>query len=101
MTKERLACTAAITALVVGCATFFYLGLGLVPVYIVGGPGLLAVFFWYRTYLKHPTDPALILPLFLITAAGFEIHLVEEYLGHYAPTISRLSILGGQIGPLS
>ena len=92
--KERLACTTAVAALVAGCATFYCLGLGLVPVYIVGGPGLLAVFFWYRTYLKHPTDPATIVPLFLITAAGFEIHLVEEYLGHYAPAISRLFNIG-------
>ena len=92
--KERLACTAAIAALVVGCVTFFYLGLGLVPVYIIGGPGLLAVFFWYRAYLKRPTNPAIIVPLFLITAAGFEIHLIEEYLGHYAPAISRLFNIG-------
>lgn len=92
--KERLACIAAIAALVIGCVTLFDLGLGLVPVYIVGGPGLLAVLFWYRAYLKHPTDPATIVPLFLITAAGFAIHLVEEYLGHYAPTISRLFNIG-------
>ena len=93
-TKERLACTAATAALVIGCVTFFYLGLGLVPVYVIGGPGLLAVVFWYRTYLKQPTDPAIILPAFLITVAGFEIHLVEEYLGHYGPAISRLFDIG-------
>jgi hypothetical protein len=33
-------------------------------------------------------------PLFLLTAAGLEIHLVEEYLGHYAPAISRLFDIG-------
>jgi hypothetical protein len=88
--KHRIACGAAIGALVAACVTFYCLGLGLVPVYIVGGPGLLAVFFWYRTYLQHPTDPAIIVPWFLLTAAGFEIHLVEEYLGRYAPAISRL-----------
>jgi hypothetical protein len=92
--KERVAGTAAIAALVIGCVTFFYLGLGLVPVYVFGGPGLLAVFFWYRTYLRHPTDPAIILPGFLITAVGFEIHLIEEYLGHYGPAISRLFDIG-------
>jgi hypothetical protein len=92
--KQRLACTAAIAALIVGCGALYYLGLGLVPVYIIGGPGLLAVFFWYRAYLKRPTDPVIIVPLFLITAAGFEIHLVEEYLGHYAPTVSRLFNIG-------
>jgi hypothetical protein len=92
--KERLAGTAAVAALVIGCVTFYYLGLGLVPVYVFGGPGLLAVFFWSRTYLKRPTDPAIILPGFLITAAGFEIHLIEEYLGHYGPAISRLFNIG-------
>lgn len=93
-TKERLACAAAIAALSAACITFFYLGLGLVPVYIIGGPGLLAVLFWYRTYLKRPTDPAIIVPLFLMTAAGFELHLVEEYFGHYGPAISRLFNIG-------
>jgi hypothetical protein len=88
--KHIMACAAAIAALVAACVTFYGLGLGLVPVYIIGGPGLLAVFFWYRTYLQRPTDPAIIVPLFLLTAAGFEIHLVEEYLGHYGPAISRL-----------
>jgi hypothetical protein len=92
--KRRLAGAAAIAVLVAGCGIFYCLGLGLVPVYIVGGPGLLAVFFWDRAYLKCPTDPVIIVPLFLITAAGFEIHLVEEYLGHYAPTISRLFNIG-------
>lgn len=92
--KHIIACGAAIGALIAACVTFYYLGLGLVPVYIVGGPGLLAVFFWYRTYLQRPTDPAIIVPLFLLTAAGFEIHLAEEYLGHYAPAISRLFDIG-------
>jgi hypothetical protein len=92
--KERLACTAAVAALLVGCTTCFYLGLGLVPVYIIGGPGILAVYFWYRTYLKHPTDPAIIVPAFLVTVAGFEIHLIEEYRGHYGPAISRLFDIG-------
>lgn len=92
--RERIACTAAVAALVVGCSTLYFLGFGLPPVTIIGGPGLLAVIFWYRTYLKRPTDPAIIVPLFLITAAGFEFHLVEEYLGHYGPAISRLFNIG-------
>lgn len=43
--KERLASAAAVAALLVGCVACFYFGLGLVPVYIIGGPGLLAVCF--------------------------------------------------------
>ena len=92
--EERIACAAAMVALVAGCSTLYYLGFGLPPAMIIGGPGLLAVFFWFRAYLKRPTDPAMIMPLFLITAAGFEFHLVEEYLGHYAPAISRLFNIG-------
>ena len=92
--RHMIACGAAVGALVIACVTFYCLGLSLVPVYIAGGPGLLAVFFWYRTYLQRPTDPAIIVPLFLLTAAGFEIHPVEEYLGHYAPAISRLFDIG-------
>ena len=88
--EEGIACGAAGGALVVGCSVLYFLGFGLPPVIILGGPGLLAVWFWYLTYLKRPTDPAIIVPLFLITAAGFEFHLVEEYLGHYGPAISRL-----------
>ena len=93
-TKKQRMAGAAIGALAIACVTFYYLGLGLVPVYIVGGPGLLAVYFWYRTYLEQPTDPTLIVPLFLIVAAAFEFHLVEEYLGHYAPAVSRLFNIG-------
>jgi hypothetical protein len=92
--KQRMACVAAVSALAVGCATFVYFGLGWVPIIIVGSSGLLAVLFWYRTYLTRPTDPTIIVPLFLITAAGFEFHLVEEYLGHYGPAISRLFNIG-------
>ena len=43
--RHMIACGAAVGALVIACVTFYCLGLGLVPVYIVGGPGLLAVFF--------------------------------------------------------
>jgi hypothetical protein len=92
--RERTACSAAMVALAVGCSALYYLGFGLPPVMIIGGPGLLAVLFWYRTYLKRPTDPAIIVPLFLLTAAGFAFHLVEEYLWHYGPAISRLFDIG-------
>jgi len=52
--KHIIACGAAIGALVVACVTFYCLGLGLVPVYIIGGPGLLAVFFLVSNVSSAP-----------------------------------------------
>lgn len=67
-----------------------YLKIGLPPVLIIGSSSLVAFFFWYRTYLYAPTDPALILPLFILTVAGLQIHIVEEYLSGFGPAMSRL-----------
>jgi hypothetical protein len=44
----------------------------------------------YATGLRRPLEPAVILPAFLVTAAGFTVHAIEEYLGHYGPAIGRL-----------
>jgi hypothetical protein len=67
-----------------------YRAIGLPPVIIVGGSGLIGAVLWARTYLQHPTEPALILPLFLLTVAGLEIHMTEEYLTGFGPAMSRL-----------
>lgn len=67
-----------------------YRNIGLPPVVIVGGSGLIAFTIWNRTYLERPTDPALILPLFLLTVAGLEAHMSEEYLAGFGPAMSRL-----------
>jgi hypothetical protein len=67
-----------------------YRNIGLPPVIIVGGSGLMAFAIWRRSYLRHPADPALILPLFLLTVAALEIHMAEEYLARFAPAMSRL-----------
>ncbi|MCI1187929.1 hypothetical protein MON38_10900 [Hymenobacter sp. DH14] len=67
-----------------------YRNIGLPPVVIVGGSGVAALLLWSRTYLKRPADPALILPLFLLTVAALEIHMVEEYLTGFGPAMSRL-----------
>jgi hypothetical protein len=67
-----------------------YRAIGLPPVLIVGGSGLLGLVLWARTYLPHPAEPALILPLFLLTVAGLEIHMTEEYLMDFGPAMSRL-----------
>ncbi|MGE3466504.1 MAG: hypothetical protein AB7J13_06180 [Pyrinomonadaceae bacterium] len=75
--------------------TFFaslmgYWYIGIPPVVIVGGSGVIGMMMWYRTYLKHPTDPKIILPLFLLTVTALEIHMIEEYLTAFGPAMSRL-----------
>jgi hypothetical protein len=67
-----------------------YIKIGFAPVVIVGGAGIIGFFCWYFTYLKNPTDPKIILPLFIITVAGLQIHIVEEYLTGFGPAMSRL-----------
>jgi len=67
-----------------------YRAIGLPPVIIVGGSGVIGFVMWNRTYLKNPVDPNVILPLFLLTVAGLEIHMCEEYLTGFGPSMSRL-----------
>ena len=67
-----------------------YQKIGLPPVIIVGGSGIVALFMWYRTYLKRPLEPNVILPAFLLTVAALEVHMCEEYLTRFGPAMSRL-----------
>jgi hypothetical protein len=67
-----------------------YRKIGLPPVIIVGGSGLIALVLWRKTYLKRPLDPAIILPVFLLTVAALEVHMIEEYLTGFGPAMSRL-----------
>lgn len=50
----------------------------------------MALIFWSRTYLRKPVNPEIILPLFILTVAGLQINIVEEYLMDFAPSMSRL-----------
>lgn len=70
--------------------TVGYLKVGWAPVIIIGGSAIIGFFFWYVTYLRKPTDPTIILPLFILTVAGLQIHMVEEYLTGFGPAMSRL-----------
>jgi len=67
-----------------------YRRIGLPPVIIVGGSGMVALVMWTRTYLSRPLDPAIILPVFLLTVAALEIHMIEEYVTGFGPAMSRL-----------
>src|SRR4051794_36626563 len=67
-----------------------YVNIGLPPVVIVGGSGVAALVLWHRTYLHRPLEPAVILPVFLLTVAALEVHMAEEYLTGFGPAMSRL-----------
>jgi hypothetical protein len=67
-----------------------YRNIGLPPVVIVGGSSLIALVLWSKTYLRRPLDPEIILPVFLLTMAALEVHMIEEYLTGFGPAMSRL-----------
>jgi hypothetical protein len=67
-----------------------YTAIGPPPVIIVGGSGVVAFVIWRRSYLRRPVDPSVILPLFLLTVAALDIHMAEEYLAGFGPSMSRL-----------
>jgi hypothetical protein len=89
MSVEFLSLLAAI-AFCIWAPIMGYRKIGLPPVIIVGGSALVALFFWRTSYLYHPTDPKTILPIFVLTVAGLQIHIIEEYLHGFAPAMSRL-----------
>src|SRR5262245_25721158 len=64
--------------------------IGLPPVVIVGGSGVVAFVIWQRSNSRRPLDPSVILPLFLLTVAALDVHMAEEYLARFCPAMSRL-----------
>jgi hypothetical protein len=67
-----------------------YRYIGWPPVIIVGGSGTAAFVLWSLTYLRRPVPAEVVLPAFLLTVAGLQVHLIEEYLTGFAPAMSRL-----------
>src|SRR6202142_619652 len=67
-----------------------YRNIGWPPVIIVGGSGTAAFVLWSLTYLRRPLPAEVALPAFLLTVAGLQVHLIEEYLTGFAPAMSRL-----------
>ena len=88
--KVQIISLIAAVIFVVVAALMGYLKIGLPPVVIVGGSGIVALVMWYKTYLRKPIDPEIILPLFLLTVAALEVHMTEEYLTGFGPAMSRL-----------
>jgi hypothetical protein len=83
---ELLVAALAVIGLMVGG----YRSIGLPPVVIVGGSGLVALAGWWITYRRGTPGPDVVLPPFLLTIAALELHMLEEYLGGFAPAMSRL-----------
>jgi hypothetical protein len=90
LTIAQKASLAIAIAICIVAPVFGYLKIGLAPVIIVGGSAVIGFFFWYFTYLKKPTDPKIILPIFILAVAGLQIHMVEEYFTSFGPAISRV-----------
>lgn len=86
---QKASLFAAITICIVA-PTIGYIKIGWPPVIIVGGAAVIGFFFWYTTYLRKPNDPKLILPIFILTVAALQIHMVEEYFTGFGPAMSRL-----------
>ena len=86
---QILSLTAALLFVLVAMSVG-YLRIGLPPVVIVGGSSMIALVMWTRTYLRRPLDPHIILPVFLVTVAALEVHMIEEYLTGFGPAMSRL-----------
>jgi hypothetical protein len=88
--RTRAWSIAAAVTFVVGAMIAGYVKIGLAPVVIVGGSGVIALVMWTRTYLRCPLEPQIVLPVFLLTVAALEVHMGEEYLAGFGPAMSRL-----------
>jgi hypothetical protein len=86
----RLASMAVAAAFLIVAMLAGYRYIGWPPVIIVGGSGAAAFVLWSLTYLRRPSPPEVVLPAFLLTVAGLQVHLIEEYLTGFAPAMSRL-----------
>ena len=88
--RTRVLSVAAAVVFVVVAMIAGYRSIGVPPVVIVGGSGVIALIMWSKTYLRKPLDARIILPVFLLTVAALEIHMAEEYLTGFGPAMSRL-----------
>jgi hypothetical protein len=86
----RIASLVMAAAVLMGAMIAGHRYIGWPPVIIVGGSGSAALVLWSLTYLRRPLAPEIVLPAFLFTVAGLQVHLIEEYLTGFAPAMSRL-----------
>lgn len=71
-------------------AAFIVVLAGKVVLALVGLPGLFTYGLWYKTFYKGCVDYLAIVPVYLITVAGFMFHVIEEIIGGYSLAISRI-----------
>jgi hypothetical protein len=86
---SRFTIAGALLLLVTAMAAGYYF-IGLPPVIIVGGSGLVGFVLWLKTYRHGAIPPEVILAPFLLTVCGLECHMIEEYLSGFGPAMSRL-----------
>jgi hypothetical protein len=92
--QTRILSIVAAVAFTLAVMAAAYRSIGLAPVVIVGGSGVIGFVIWIRTYLRRPLDPRVILAPFLLTVAALELHMAEEYLTGFGPAMSRLFDIG-------
>jgi hypothetical protein len=88
--RTQVLSAAAGLAFIVVAMIAGYRAIGLPPVVIVGGSGILGFLMWAKTYLRKPVGPEIILAPFLLTVAALEVHMTEEWLTGFGPAMSRL-----------
>jgi len=83
----------AIAALIsVGFTMHLFHTADLLPTLIIGFCALgCGIVFWLLTSFRAPTDPALLLPPYLITAALLMLHIVEEYVFDFGTMIAGIT----------
>ena len=90
LSRTQIASVIAALAFIVVAMVSGYRAIGIPPVVIVGGSGVVGFVMWVRTYLRKPVSPEIILAPFLLTVAALEAHMAEEYLTGFGPAMSRL-----------
>ena len=90
LSRTQIASVIAALAFIVVAMVSGYRAIGIPPVVIVGGSGIVGFVMWVRTYLRKPVSPEIILAPFLLTVAALEAHMAEEYLTGFGPAMSRL-----------
>ena len=88
--RTQLLSAAAALAFIAVAMIAGHRAIGLPPVVIVGGSGIVGFVMWVRTYLRKPVGPEIILTPFLLTVAALEVHMTEEWLTGFGPAMSRL-----------
>lgn len=92
MTPKDLIYFAIAATISVGFTMHLFHTADLLPTLIIGFCALgCGIVFWMRTSFRNPTDPALLLPPYLITAALLMLHIVEEYVFDFGTKIGNIT----------